>query len=198
MSSTLEKSNHILYKKKSLENGDLSSQITKKLKNQSKNSKNLKNQLKNMQETMSDFDYKISTKNHKKTNKKKTLKSTIEKVSENQKILNKKLNSTKFNKNNPNNFFTKNKKLPNSLQEIDENIELAKLLLKNPEKMTIEEKIYIASFNDKEFKLFIEYLRMKDRELKWQGNGLGSGHYYEGFISIYRKYGSNENERFSR
>lgn len=198
MSSTLEKSNHILYKKKSLENGDLSSQITKKLKNQSKNSKNLKNQLKNMQETMSDFDYKISTKKHTKTNKKKTLKSTIEKVSENQKILNKKLNSTKFNKNNPNNFFTKNKKLPNSLQEIDENIELAKLLLKNPEKMTIEEKIYIASFNDKEFKLFIEYLRMKDRELKWQGNGLGSGHYYEGFISIYRKYGSNENERFSR
>ena len=198
MSSTLEKSQHILYKKKSLENGDLSSQITKKLKNQSKNSKNLKNQLKNMQETMSDFDYKISTKKHTKTNKKKTLKSTIEKVSENQKILNKKLNSTKFNKNNPNNFFTKNKKLPNTLQEIDENIELAKLLLKNPEKMTIEEKIYIASFNDKEFKLFIEYLRMKDRELKWQGNGLGSGHYYEGFISIYRKYGSNENERFSR
>ena len=71
MSSTLEKSNHILYKKKSLENGDLSSQITKKLKNQSKNSKNLKNQLKNMQETMSDFDYKISTKKHTKTNKKK-------------------------------------------------------------------------------------------------------------------------------
>ena len=198
MSATLEKSNHILYHKKSLGNGDLSSQITKKLKNQSKHSKNLKNQMKKMQETMSDFDYKLATKNNHKKNNKNTLKSNIEKVSENQKILNKKLNSTKFNKNNPNNFFTKHKKLPNTLQEIDENIELAKLLLKNPEKMTIEEKIYIASFNDKEFKLFIEYLRMKDRELKWQGNGLGSGHYYEGFISIYRKYGSNENERFSR
>ena len=197
MSATLEKSNHILYHKKSLGNGDLSSQITKKLKNQSKHSKNLKNQMKKMQETMSDFDYKLATKKNHKKNNKNTLKSNIEKVSENQKILNKKLNSTKFNKNNPNNFFTKHKKLPNTLQEIDENIELAKLLLKNPEKMTIEEKIYIASFNDKEFKLFIEYLRMKDRELKWQGNGLGSGHYYEGFISIYRKYGSNENERFS-
>ena len=33
-------------------------------------------------------------------------------------------------------------------------------------------------------------LKMKDREIKWQENGLGSGHYYEGFISIYRNYGS--------
>ena len=64
--------------------------------------------------------------------------------------------------------------------------------------MTTEEKVYIASFNDREFKLFINYLKMKDREIKWQGNGLGSGHYYEGFISIYRNYGSNANERFAR
>ena len=63
--------------------------------------------------------------------------------------------------------------------------------------MTTEEKVYIASFNDREFKLFINYLKMKDREIKWQGNGLGSGHYYEGFISIYRKYGSRANERFA-
>ena len=197
MSSTLEKTEHILYHKKSLGNGDLSSQITKKLQSQSKHSKALKNQMKKMKETMSEFNSTIQSKNKKHNHKKTSFKSNIEKVSENQKTLNKKLNATKFNKNNPNNYFTKNKKLPNTLQEIDENIELAKLLLKNPEKMTIEEKIYIASFNDKEFKLFIEYLRMKDRELKWQGNGLGSGHYYEGFISIYRKYGQNENERFA-
>ena len=195
MSSTLEKTEHILYHKKSLGNGDLSSQITKKLQSQSKHSKNLKNQMKKMKETMSEFNSTIQQKN--KKHKKTSFKTNIEKVSENQKTLNKKLNATKFNKHNPNIYFTKNKKLPNTLQEIDENVELAKLLLKNPEKMTIEEKIYIASFNDKEFKLFIEYLRMKDRELKWQGNGLGSGHYYEGFISIYRKYGQNENERLA-
>ncbi len=64
--------------------------------------------------------------------------------------------------------------------------------------MTTEEKVYIASFNDREFNLFINFLKMKDRELKWQGNGLGSGHYYEGFISIYRKCGTNANERFAR
>ena len=36
--------------------------------------------------------------------------------------------------------------------------------------MTNEEKVYIASFNDKEFALFIKFLKMKDREIKWQGN----------------------------
>ena len=64
--------------------------------------------------------------------------------------------------------------------------------------MTEEEKVYIASFNDREFNLFVKYLKLKDREIKWQGNGLGSGHYYKEFISIYRKYGNNANERFAK
>jgi hypothetical protein len=127
------------------------------------------------------------------------LKKDLRKVNENQKKLNQKLRNIPYNnQKNPNNFFSKQKRLPNTIQEIEDNIELTRLLLKNPDKMTTEEKVYIASFNDREFKLFINFLKMKDRELKWQGNGLGSGHYYEGFISIYRKCGTNANERFAR
>ena len=126
------------------------------------------------------------------------LKKDLRKVNENQKILEKKLKNIPYNKNNENNFFSKRKRLPNTIQEINDNNELARLLLKNPDKMTTEEKVYISSFNNREYKLFIEFLKMKDKEIKWQGNGLGSGHYYEGFISIYRKYGSNANERFSK
>ena len=95
-------------------------------------------------------------------------------------------------------FFPKKKKLPDTIEDIEDNPELSRLLLKNPDKMTEEEKVYIASFNDREFNLFVKYLKLKDREIKWQGNGLGSGHYYKEFISIYRKYGNNANERFAK
>jgi len=52
--------------------------------------------------------------------------------------------------------------------------------------MTIEEKIYINSLDDKEFKRLIEYLKVKSRELQWRGNDLGSGHYNELYIKIDR------------
>ena len=94
------------------------------------------------------------------------LKQDIRKVNENQKKLNQKLKNIPYsNKNNPNNFFSKKKRLPDTIQDIEDNAELAKLLLKNPDKMTNEEKVYIASFNDKEFDLFIKSLKMKDREI---------------------------------
>ena len=196
-------SNHIRYLRKEIENGDIESDINKELK--STNKKTIRVQLKKMKEPMKKFENDLVIKKTQKrplstrNNFDSQLKKDLRKVNENQKLLNKKLGNIPYNnKNNPNNFFSKQKRLPNNIQEINENYELSRLLLKNPDKMTIEEKIYISSFNDKEYKLFIDFLKMKDREIKWQGNGLGSGHYYEGFISIYRKYGSNANERFAK
>ena len=204
MSATVTKnrSNHIRYLKKEIGNGDIDSEINKELK--LKNKKTVRNQLQKMKEPMKKFENGLQKKAQKRPQSTRNnydyqLKKDLRKVNENQKKLNQKLRNIPYNnKNNPNNFFSKQKRLPNTIREIEDNIELSRLLLKNPDKMTTEEKVYIASFNDREFKLFIEYLKMKDRELKWQGNGLGSGHYYEGFISIYRKCGSNANERFSR
>ena len=200
---TKNKSNHIRYLRKEIGNGDIDSEINKQLK--SKNNRNVQNQLKNMKKPMKKFENDLQNKAKKRPQSTRNqnfdyqLKKDLRKVNQNQRQLNQKLKNIPYNnKNNPNNFFSKKKRLPNTIQEIEDNEELARLLLKNPDKMTTEEKVYIASFNDREFKLFIEFLKMKDREIKWQGNGLGSGHYYEGFISILRKCGSNANERFAR
>ena len=199
MSATLERTQHIVYRKKSLGNGDIEKDIKKQIKKGK--SKALETQLTKMNQTMKQFDK--TQKKFKPTSTQKMkyeanlLKQNVKKINKNQKELNKKLAQTQLNSKNPNYYFSKNKHLPNTLNEIDENTELAKLLLKNPDKMSTEEKIYIASFNNREFELFINYLRMKDRELKWVGNGLGSGHYLEGLISIYRKYGNDENERYA-
>ena len=203
MSATLTKnqSNHIRYLRKEIENGDIDSEIKKQLK--ASNKKTVRAQLKKIKEPMKKFENNIIKKAQKRPQSTRNnfdfqLKKDLRKVNENQKILEKKLKNIPYNKNNENNFFSKRKRLPNTIQEINDNNELARLLLKNPDKMTTEEKVYISSFNNREYKLFIEFLKMKDKEIKWQGNGLGSGHYYEGFISIYRKYGSNANERFSK
>ena len=195
-------SNHIRYHRKELGNGDIDSEIKKQLKTSKKQIVN--NQLKKMKEPMKKFENDLQKKSKKRPltsriqNFNKQLKKDIRKVNENQKKLNKKLQNIPYeNKKNPNNFFSKQKRLPDTIQDIEDNADLARLLLKNPDKMTTEEKVYIASFNDREFKLFIDFLKMKDREIKWQGNGLGSGHYYDGFISIYRKCGSDSNKRFA-
>ena len=198
---TKNRSNHIRYLKKEIGNGDIDSEIKKKLK--AKNKKSVRGQLKKMEEPMKKFENDLQKKAKKRPQSTRTnfdyqLKKDLRKVNENQKRLNQKLKNVPYdNKKNPNYYFSKRQRLPNTIQEIDDNFELARLLLKNPDKMTTEEKVYIASFNDREFKLFIDYLKMKDREIKWQGNGLGSGHYYEGFISIYRDFGSKANERFA-
>ena len=203
MSATLTKnqSNHIRYLRKEIENGDIDSEIKKQLK--ASNKKTVRAQLKKIKEPMKKFENNIIKKAQKRPQSTRNnfdfqLKKDLRKVNENQKILEKKLKNIPYNKNNENYFFSKRKRLPNTIQEINDNNELARLLLKNPDKMTTEEKVYISSFNNREYKLFIDFLKMKDKEIKWQGNGLGSGHYYEGFISIYRKYGSNANERFSK
>ena len=196
-------STHIRYLRKEIGNGDIDSEINKQLKTSRKNK--IHNQLKKMKEPMKKFENDLKKKSQRGfltariQNFNTQLKNDIRKVNENQKKLNQKLKNIPYeNKKNPNNFFSKKKRLPDTIEDIEDNAELVKLLLKNPDKMTNEEKVYIASFNDKEFALFIKFLKMKDREIKWQGNGLGSGHYYEGFISIYRKYGSNTNERFAK
>ena len=196
-------STHVRYLRKEIGNGDIDSEINKQLKTTKK--KVLHNQLKKMKEPMKKFENDLQKKTMKRPftsrvqNFNNQLKKDLRKVNDNQKKLNRKLQNIPYeNKKNPNNFFSKQKRLPDTIQDIEDNADLARLLLKNPDKMTTEEKVYIASFNDREFKLFIDYLKMKDKEIKWQGNGLGSGHYYDGFISIYRKYGNDSNERFAR
>ncbi len=196
-------STHIRYLRKEIGNGDIDSEINKQLKSSRKNK--IQIQLKKMKEPMKKFENDLKKKSQRGflttriQNFNTQLRNDIRKVNENQKKLNQKLKNIPYeNKKNPNNFFSKKKRLPDTIEDIEDNAELVKLLLKNPDKMTNEEKVYIASFNDKEFALFIKFLKMKDREIKWQGNGLGSGHYYEGFISIYRKYGNNTNERFAK
>lgn len=89
--------------------------------------------------------------------------------------------------NNKNEIINQKHKIPLSYENIDENKELVRLLLKKPTAMTIEEKVYINSLDDKEFKRLIEYLKVKSRELKWRGNDLGSGHYNELYIKIDRE-----------
>ena len=170
MSSTLEKnkSNHIRYLRKEIGNGDIDLDIKKELKTNRK--KKVQNQLKNMEKPMKKFENELQKKAQRRPqstrnqNFDKKLKRDLRKVNENQRRLNQKLRNVPYcNKKNPNNFFSKQKRLPNTIQEIDENEELARLLLKNPDKMTTEEKVYIASFNDREFKLFIDYLKMNKK-----------------------------------
>ncbi len=84
-------------------------------------------------------------------------------------------------------FVNPNKKIPNSYENIEENKELVRLLLKNPRDMTMEEKVYINSLDDKEFRRLIQYLKVKSRELQWRGNDLGSGHYNDLIIKIDRE-----------
>jgi hypothetical protein len=87
------------------------------------------------------------------------------------------------------------KRLPKTLKEIEENPDLVLLLLKEPSKMSEEEKSYIKSFSDAEFKLFAEFLKIKEKELSWRGNDWGSGHYLQNFVSIYRNSSLKENEK---
>ena len=172
MSATVTKnrSNHIRYLKKEIGNGDIDSEINKELK--LKNKKTVRNQLQKMKEPMKKFENGLQKKAQKRPQSTRNnydyqLKKDLRKVNENQKKLYQKLRNIPYNnKNNPNNFFSKQKRLPNTIREIEDNIELSRLLLKNPDKMTTEEKVYIASFNDREFKLFINILKIKDRELK--------------------------------
>lgn len=77
-------------------------------------------------------------------------------------------------------------KIPRDLDVIDGDKKLSSLLLKNPEFMTIEEKNFILSFNKEEKKIFYNYLKKKNLEKKWQGNGIGSGSYLDNFYSFYR------------
>ena len=59
------------------------------------------------------------------------LKKDLRKVNENQKKLNKKLQNIPYeNKKNPNSFFSKQKRLPDTIQGIDDNAELARLLIR--------------------------------------------------------------------
>ena len=168
MSATLTKnksnqSNHIRYLRKEIGNGDIDSEINKELK--LKNKKTVRHQLKKMKEPMKKFENDLQKKSHRRPQSTRNnfdvqLKKDLRKVNENQKRLNQKLKNIPYNnKNNPNNFFSKQKRLPNTIQEIEDNKELARLLLKNPDKMTTEEKVYIASFNDREFKLFINDIK---------------------------------------
>ena len=53
--------------------------------------------------------------------------------------------------------------------------------------MTNEEKHFIKSLSEKEFKKFMNFLKLKSKEVKWRGNDLGSGHYKEKFISTKRE-----------
>jgi len=112
----------------------------------------------------------------------KKIKSNYEKynTNKNKKGMNKKLD-------NKLEFVNPNKKIPNSYENIEENKELVRLLLKNPRDMTMEEKVYINSLDDKEFRRLIQYLKVKSRELQWRGNDLGSGHYNDLIIKIDRE-----------
>jgi len=88
-----------------------------------------------------------------------------------------------------------NDKLPHKFEQINENNDLCKLLLKDPLNMTIQERAYINSLDDKEFKRFTEFLKLKAKEQQFIGNELGSGHYNERYISILRDI-HRENDRY--
>ena len=66
MSSSLSRTKNIMYRKKELGNGDLTSDIAKSLKqNKTKKSKALEEQLKKMGTSMSQFDKTMSKTNQK-------------------------------------------------------------------------------------------------------------------------------------
>ena len=77
-------------------------------------------------------------------------------------------------------------KLPKTYDKICQNEDLCKILLKKPDIMSEEERNFIGSFNKAEKELFLEFLKKQAQELGWQGNGLGSGSYYENAIKFYR------------
>lgn len=99
---------------------------------------------------------------------------------------NKKKLQTKNLNNKHKDIINSQNKIPLKYEDIEENKELVRLLLKNPKTMSMEEKAYIDSLSDKEFKRLIEYLKVKSKELEWRGNDLGSGHYNEFYIKIDR------------
>jgi hypothetical protein len=150
---------HVVLRKKDLGNGDLSNDIKQSLTSQ------------NLMKSK-----KLSEKNNFIDN--------LTKVKTGQNNLNKQLKSAAFEKvsDDPNQI----QKLPKKIEDFDENEDLVKLLLKNPEEMTIEEKVYIKSLSKEEFERFIKFLKVKDRELKWRGNDYGSGRYNESLISTCR------------
>lgn len=80
----------------------------------------------------------------------------------------------------------KSMKLPINYRDIDNDSLLSEVLLKNPEFMSIEERQFVESFNEKETEVFFEYLKMKSKERNWIGNGLGSGFYLNNYIYFYR------------
>lgn len=173
---------HVVLKKKSLDNGDISKYIPENLKN-TKNSKTSKPRVKPLTLTQ-------------KTEKdEKEFVSSFNSVKSNQDNLNNKLKNTPFSNSNKNIKFNPQQRLPKSLDEIEENEELVKLLLKNPNEMSSEEKFYISSLNKEEFKRFVEFLKRKNRELSWRGNDLGSGRYLNEYINIYRETGHSESVR---
>lgn len=92
-------------------------------------------------------------------------------------------------------FSQLNDRLPLKFEQINENNDLCKLLLKDPLNMTIQERAYINSFDDKEFKRFTEFLKLKAKEQQFIGNELGSGHYNERYISTLRDV-DRENDRY--
>ena len=188
-------SSKIIYRKKSIDNGDLSKHFKK--------STALQNTLQKINQKMDSFNQKIDNKKSDDSNKmlsksrkekeKSDFLCNVKTVQKDQEKLVKNLRQVPFDKNNKNNFFISSQKLPKTIDEIEENTELVKMLLKNPQEMTPEEKAYISSFNKEEFKRFIQFLKLKDREIKWRGNDYGSGHYLEAYMTIYRQTGHSEN-----
>ena len=158
----IKTSKTIIYKKKSLDNGDVSNQIKVII---------ILNQNTLGSKTVSAL---------KSVKEKENLKNNLKKVKLNQNKLTTNLKKTPFTK-----TFSK---LPN---DFEENEELVSLLLKDPDKMTSEEKNYIKAFNEEEFLRFMKFLKNKKKEQMWKGNGYGSGHYIDNFICIH------STERFS-
>ena len=101
----------------------------------------------------------------KREKEKEKLQQDLKKTKKNQADLVKGLKVTPFSQ--------LNDKLPLKFEQINENNDLCKLLLKDPSAMTDQEKAYINSLNDKEFKRFTEFLRLKAKEAKNTGNDLG-------------------------
>ena len=199
-SSELKK--NIRFHRKELGNGDLTKELKSAVLNDNRKNAKLDKQLANITKPMKQYDKTMTLTFNQQIysaeqiqKEKKTFTQTLKKISKHHATLQEKLANLEDNTGNKNYYYSKNKRLPNTIEEIDDDIDLARFLLKNPNKMTPEEKAFIASFNNKEFKLFIKYLQLKDKELKWQGNGYGSGHYLNTFISIYRKTGDDEKAR---
>jgi hypothetical protein len=151
--------NNVVLRKKDLGNGDVSGDIKKSLTGQ------------NFMKT-------------KKETEKNVFINDLGKTKANQNSLNKQLKTNQYG--NTSNDINTIQKLPKKIEDFDENDELVKLLLKNPEEMSIEEKVYIKSLSKEEFDRFVNFLKIKDRELKWRGNDYGSGRYNETLINIYR------------